>query len=163
VPNALDDAIATNIERHLRSTFEYTLDLTDAKHIMKGQDPLVAFLYDLKRGHCEYFAGAMTLLCQSLGMDARMVVGFKCDEYNDIGHYYTVRQSHAHAWVEVRTPTGWKTYDPTSSREAAQVATKSLCSGCATCSITSNSPTRNRSSPTTARAATTCSNRWKRR
>ena len=45
---------------------------------------MVAFLYDLKRGHCEYFAGAMALMCQSLGMQARVVTGFKCDEYNDV-------------------------------------------------------------------------------
>jgi hypothetical protein len=56
----------------------------------------------------------MTLLCQSLGLNARFVVGFKCDEYNDIGGYFIVRQSHAHAWVEVQTTEGWKTYDPTS-------------------------------------------------
>jgi len=65
----------------------------------------------------------MTMLCQSLGMDARMVVGLKCDEYNATpgADYYIVRQSHAHAWVEVRTPNGWETFDPTSSREAETV------------------------------------------
>ena len=31
--------------------------------------------------------------------------------------YYIVRQSHAHAWDEVATPQGWKTYDPTSAHE----------------------------------------------
>ncbi|HSV15163.1 MAG TPA: transglutaminase domain-containing protein, partial [Tepidisphaeraceae bacterium] len=88
--------------------------------IINGQDPIVAFLYDTKKGHCEYFAGAMTLLCQSLGIPARMVVGFKCDEYNDFGNYYNVRQSHAHAWVEVLTDSGgWQTFDPTSGHEAA--------------------------------------------
>jgi hypothetical protein len=62
----------------------------------------------------------MTLLCQSLGLQARMVVGFRCDDYNNIGHYYIVRQNHAHAWVEVKMPDGtWKTYDPTSGREYA--------------------------------------------
>jgi hypothetical protein len=79
---------------------------------------MVAFLYDFKKGHCEYFAGAMTLMCQSLGMDARLVIGFKCDDYNEYGHFYTIRQSQAHAWVEVRTPTGWKTFDPTSGNVA---------------------------------------------
>jgi hypothetical protein len=58
----------------------------------------------------------MTLLCQSLGMDARVVVGFKCDEYNPYSKTYIVRQSHAHAWVEVRTPRGWLSFDPTSGR-----------------------------------------------
>jgi hypothetical protein len=116
-PSPLDDEIATTIENHLRSTFAYTLDLTDAKRI-EGQDPMVAFLYDLKRGHCEYFAGAMTLLCQSLGMQARMVVGFKSDEFNPINKQFVIRQAHAHAWVEVLLPDGrWKTIDPTSGRD----------------------------------------------
>ncbi len=115
----LDEQIALNMERYLQSHFEYTLDLTDARKIMQGQDPMVAFLYDLKRGHCEYFAGAMTLMCQSLGMQARMVVGFKCDEFNTVGGFYEVRQSHAHAWVEVLCADHtWKTFDPTSGRES---------------------------------------------
>jgi len=114
----LDLPIATNIERYLRTNYLYTLDLTDAARAA-GADPMVAFLYDFKRGHCEYFAGAMTLLCQSLGMQARVVLGFKCDEYNDIGGYYVVRQSHAHAWVEVLGDDGfWHTFDPTGARSA---------------------------------------------
>jgi transglutaminase-like putative cysteine protease len=115
----LDADIADNIAKHLRSTFAYTLDLTDAGRD-PGKDPLTAFLYDMKRGHCEYFAGAMTLMCQSLGIPARMVVGFRCDEYNGTpgAQYYIVRQSHAHAWVEVRMPDNtWRTYDPTSGRD----------------------------------------------
>lgn len=118
-PHELDASIAEAIETHLQSQFSYTLDLTDARKIIEGQDPLVAFLYDLQRGHCEYFAGAMALMCQSFGMQARVVTGFKCDEYNDTpgASYFIVRQSHAHAWVEVRTPDGWRTYDPTSGNE----------------------------------------------
>lgn len=121
-PHPLDEQIAQAIETHLRTKFSYTLDLTDARKIIEGQDPLVAFLYDLKRGHCEYFAGAMALMCQSLGMQARVVTGFKCDEFNDTpgAGYYMVRQAHAHAWVEVRTPQGWKTYDPTSGNDAGR-------------------------------------------
>ena len=115
---ALDNEISTRIEQYLRTQYEYTLDLTDVSRI-SDQDPIVGFLTDFKRGHCEYFAGAMTLLCQSLGMQARMVVGFKCDDYNTLGGYYIVRQSHAHAWVEVRMPDGsWATFDPTGGRES---------------------------------------------
>jgi transglutaminase-like putative cysteine protease len=109
----LDGRIAQNIERYLKQNYKYTLDLTDVTTI-ENRDPMVAFLYDFKKGHCEYFAGAMTLLCQSLGMNARLVIGFKCDDYNEYGHFYTIRQSQAHAWVEVKTTTGWKSFDPTS-------------------------------------------------
>jgi len=113
----LDGKIAQNIERYLKQNYKYTLDLTDTERIA-GRDPMTAFLTDFKKGHCEYFAGAMTLMCQSLGMDARLVIGFKCDDYNEYGHFYTIRQSQAHAWVEVRTITGWKTFDPTSGNVA---------------------------------------------
>lgn len=123
----LDGPIAQHICDYLRENYRYTLDLTDARNLNNGKDPLLAFLTDFKKGHCEFFAGAMTILCQSLGMDARMVVGFKCDEFNDTpgAYYYIVRQSHAHAWVEVRTPAGWETFDPTSSRQADTVVAES--------------------------------------
>ena len=125
VATRYDEQIALNIEQHLRSTFTYTLDLTDARRI-EGQDPMVAFLYDLKRGHCEYFAGAMTLMLQSLEIPARMVIGFKCDEYNAIGGFYMVQQNHAHAWVECRTGDSpesvkWSIFDPTSGRDESTV------------------------------------------
>jgi transglutaminase-like putative cysteine protease len=118
----VDREIAANIERHLRTAFSYTLDLTSDKRD-NARDPVVQFLYDWKKGHCEYFASAMVLMCQSLGMQARMVTGFKCDEYDaNLGNYYVVRQSHAHAWVEVKTANGWQTFDPTSGNDAAGTA-----------------------------------------
>jgi protein-glutamine gamma-glutamyltransferase len=115
---ALDEQIARNIERHLQGNkFSYTLDLRDAERI-GDRDPMVAFLYDLKRGHCEYFAGAMTLMCQSLGLQARVVIGFKCDDFNGLTNSYQVRQNHAHAWVEVlNDKRQWITFDPTSGRD----------------------------------------------
>jgi transglutaminase-like putative cysteine protease len=114
----LDQQIAANIERHLRTTFGYTLDLTDQQRD-EARDPNEQFLVDWKKGHCEYFASSMVLMCQSLGMQARLVTGFKCDEYDpNPGQYYVVRQSHAHAWVEVRTAAGWQTFDPTSGNDA---------------------------------------------
>src|SRR5205823_1109259 len=53
-------------------------------------------------------------------MQARLVIGFKCDEFNTFdGGYYQIRQSHAHAWVEVLCADGlWKTFDPTSGRDS---------------------------------------------
>lgn len=122
-PNKLDATIAANIERYLKTNYRYTLDLTDTVR-RPGKDPIVQFLLETKRGHCEYFAGAMVLMCQSLGMDARVVTGYRCDEYNALIGRYVVRQSDAHAWVEVRTGEAelWQPFDPTSSRQADEVA-----------------------------------------
>jgi transglutaminase-like putative cysteine protease len=116
--DASNEEIARRIEHHLRTNFQYTLDLTDSRKMFAGSDPVVAFLTKVKKGHCEYFASGMALMCQSLNIPARIVVGFKCDEYNTISGQYIIRQSHAHTWVEVLTPKGWMTFDPTSGREA---------------------------------------------
>ena len=118
----LDEQIAKNIEKYLRSNFSYTLDLT-AEYRDPFRDPVEQFLFDWKKGHCEYFASSMVLMCQSLGIPARLVTGFKvgggAEDYDaSMGHYYIVRQSHAHAWVEVYTPRGWQTFDPTSGNAA---------------------------------------------
>lgn len=126
---AVHEDIARSIEKHLQSTFGYTLDLTDVRSVDDDRDPLEAFLLDYKKGHCELFAGSMVLMCQSLGIQARVVTGFKCDEFNNTpgAGYFIVRQSHAHAWVEVLTPDGWVTFDPTSGND--QDATGRVASG----------------------------------
>ena len=121
-----NEKVARRIEQHLRSNFTYTLDLSDAAQDFTDSDPVVAFLTRVKRGHCRYFASAMTLMCQSVGIPARFVKGFKCDEYNPLGGYYIVRQSHAHAWVEVLTPRGWMTFDPTSGTGRPRTAAGGL-------------------------------------
>jgi transglutaminase-like putative cysteine protease len=113
-----DEEIARSIEQYFKANFEYTLDLTDVASLFEGRDPLAVFVSQTRRGHCQYFAGAMTLACQRLGLQARMVVGFNTDEYNSYSEVFQVRQSHAHAWVEVLTTAhGWVTFDPTSGRE----------------------------------------------
>lgn len=109
--------IAEKIEAYLLRNYSYALDLSDVK-AGRDEDRLMMFLTRTQRGHCEYFAGSMALLCQSLGIPARVVAGFKCDEYSSVGDYFIVRQAHAHAWVEVLTTNGWVRFDPTSGREA---------------------------------------------
>lgn len=64
-------------------------------------DPIEDFVTKHPQGHCEYFATALTLMLRSQKIPARMVVGYKCDEWNPEGGYYQVRQLHAHTWVEV--------------------------------------------------------------
>lgn len=64
-------------------------------------DPIEKFLVQRREGHCEYFATALALLLRHVGIPCRLVVGYKTDEWNDVGYYFTVRQLHAHTWVEV--------------------------------------------------------------
>jgi len=55
-----DDTIATNIQQYLRTNFTYTLDLTSDRDALLADEPMVVFLEKVKKGHCQYFAGAMS-------------------------------------------------------------------------------------------------------
>ena len=82
-----------------------------------GPDPVADFLFNVKAGHCEYFATAMAVMLRTRGVVARVVNGFLPGEYNEAAGAYTVRQSDAHSWVEVYFPEtrSWVTFDPTPS------------------------------------------------
>jgi len=106
--NEFDKAAA--IQRYLISHYSYTLDLSGPP----ADDPLANFLFVRRSGNCEYFASAMAVMLRSIGIPARYVTGFLPGEYNDVGGDYIVRESDAHAWVEVYFPDyDWITFDPT--------------------------------------------------
>lgn len=101
---------ARAIESYLRESYQYSLDLKAG-----GPDPLADFLFNVKQGHCEYFATAMAVMLRTQGMATRVVNGFLPGEYNEAAGAFTVRQSDAHSWVEVYFPqtNSWITFDPT--------------------------------------------------
>ncbi|MFK7960796.1 MAG: DUF3488 and DUF4129 domain-containing transglutaminase family protein [Phycisphaerales bacterium] len=109
--------VANAFQEHLTGgQFTYTLDRTDQRLPSSGaaSDPIVHFLTDSRAGHCEYFASAHAALCQSIGVHARMVLGFAASEFDPANDQYIVRANHAHAWTEVGMPGDtWVTYDPT--------------------------------------------------
>jgi hypothetical protein len=110
----VDARIASNMERYLRTQFDYSLDISaQAASLPRDRDPMAWFVSEGRRGHCEFFAGTMTLALQSVGIPARVVVGYRTSEYNPQIDRWNVRQSHAHAWVEALTSNGWQRYDPT--------------------------------------------------
>ena len=115
----LDLAVARRLAARLAERYEYSLDLSGAD---ASRDGVEDFLFHLRRGHCEYFASALTVMCQALGVRARLVTGFRSDE-RDPGGGFVVRQRDAHAWTEVAAPAGgWTTLDatPAASLEAAR-------------------------------------------
>jgi protein-glutamine gamma-glutamyltransferase len=106
--NEFDKAAA--VERYLRTSYQYTLELPTSQ----PADPIANFLFERKRGHCEYFASAMAVMLRTIGIPSRVVNGFRSDEFNDLTDNYVVRAKDAHAWVEVYFPGyGWQTFDPT--------------------------------------------------
>jgi len=77
------------------------------------------FLFEGKKGYCSYFAFSMTLLLRSLGLPARIAVGFATNPADAVMGFTPVRAFQAHAWVEVPFgPYGWLEFDPTSDTPA---------------------------------------------
>ena len=106
--------IARIFESELSSDrFRYTLDLGSFIRT-EDRDPIDLFLNEYHFGHCEYFASGLCALCQSVGVDARIVVGYLASEFDKSSQRYIVRESDGHAWVEVRTGDHqWTMIDPT--------------------------------------------------
>lgn len=101
---------ASVLRDHLRLNYDYSLEMTMPR---EGQDPIEMFLFDTRRGHCEYFASALVAMCQSVGIPARIVAGYMATEHSPLTGQYTVRESNAHAWAEVWVGPGrWLTMDP---------------------------------------------------
>jgi transglutaminase-like putative cysteine protease len=107
-PSNYDKAAA--VEQYLSTHFGYTLELPPSL----PQDPLANFLFERKKGHCEYFATSMAVMLRSLRIPSRIVTGFRGGEFNDLTGQYVVRASDAHSWVEAYFPgSGWISFDPT--------------------------------------------------
>jgi transglutaminase-like putative cysteine protease len=99
------------IHDYLKDNFYYSL----TPGLAADGDQLSHFLYSSKKGYCSYFAFSMALLCRSLGIPARVAVGFYVDPDTEVLNFYEVRAYQAHAWVEVFFGDyGWIEFDPSS-------------------------------------------------
>lgn len=121
----MDDRLAAfAIRSFLHNNYRYTLDLAEPQG---NQDPIEWFLVDEQAGHCEYFASAMAVMCRSVGVQARVVTGYVAVEFNPASLHYVVRESNAHAWVEVELSKGiWREMDPTPPSDLQQIHAPAL-------------------------------------
>lgn len=104
------EEIAGAIEKRLREGYRYDLSSPSGG----ATDPLDHFLFESKRGHCEFYSTAMAILLRVRGVPSRNVTGFVGGTYNRFGDFYAVRQGDAHSWVEAYLPErGWTRFDPT--------------------------------------------------
>lgn len=71
------------------------------------------FICEVKTGHCQLFASAMTLMLRSQGIPSRVVKGYRGGDWSPQDGAYFVTNSMAHLWVEVYFPdVGWAPFDP---------------------------------------------------
>ena len=113
---------ARTLNAFLSTRFRYTLAKPQTE-----REPLEEFLFVRRSGNCEYFAAAMAAMLRTLGVPARVIGGFQRGEWNPYGHYFMVRMSDAHAWVEAHFDgVGWVTFDPSPRVAAEPLARPSL-------------------------------------
>ena len=107
------------IEAYLARRYEYQIESPIAP---PGQDAVDHFLFETDVGYCEQFASATVMMMRTLGVPARVVVGYTPGTRNPFTGLYEVKASDAHAWVEVYFPRlGWYEFDPTFDIPPAQV------------------------------------------
>lgn len=106
---AFDQAVA--LQDHFTgpgTAFRYSLQTAPGA----GDDALVEFLTVGRTGYCEQYASAMAVMLRTLGVPARVAVGFTGGV--EVDGYRSISTSDAHAWVEAWLPgAGWTTFDPT--------------------------------------------------
>jgi len=117
------------ITDYLRKNIEYneTIPLPPA-----SQDPIDWLLFDHRQGFCNYYASAEVIMLRSLGIPARLAVGYAQGERHVLRRdipgepqsrspsvdIYVVRQRDLHSWPEVYFPgIGWVEFEPTVSQD----------------------------------------------
>ena len=103
-----------DITHYLRTTIDYSRTLPEPP---PGVDPIEWFLLDEKRGFCNYYATAQVLMLRSVGIPARLAVGYAQGDYDPATSTHTVLARDSHAWPEVYFPGyGWIIFEPTASQ-----------------------------------------------
>ncbi len=101
------------VTQYLRANFEYQPVIQAPP---RKADPVDWFLFEYKKGFCNYFASAEVLLLRIAGVPARLAVGYAHRSSSELMEGFTLQRNESHAWPEVYFPGyGWIPFEPTAS------------------------------------------------
>jgi hypothetical protein len=136
VPEELSEQLATLVDQiteYDQTAYEKTMAVTnflrseiEYQEIIitppENEDPIEWFLFYYRKGFCNYYATAEVLMLRSIGIPARLAMGYSQGVYveqptsNDTNEY-SVYQRDSHAWPEVYfSEIGWVEFEPTTSQ-----------------------------------------------
>jgi transglutaminase-like putative cysteine protease len=102
--------IANALQAHFNDTAEFTYNLNAT--VGPGLDGFAQFLRD-RQGYCEQFASTMVAMLRTMGIPARVAIGFTAGTQRD-SETSVITNQNAHAWPEVWFATaGWVRFEPT--------------------------------------------------
>ncbi len=105
---------AAAIEQYLRSEITYNEKIEAPPPGVEKVDYIV---FEVKEAYCDYYASSMIVMLRSLGIPARLAVGFAQGQFDPDRDVYHVINADAHSWVEVYFPTyGWIEFEPTAAQ-----------------------------------------------
>lgn len=115
--NSLDSTYdkALFLGQYLKQNYQLKQDLP---LLDKGEDLAEAFLLKHKGGYRDHFSTTLTVMLRSIGIPARLVVGYAPGQFNPFTGLYIVRNTDAYAMTEMFIPKfGWFTIDPIPGHE----------------------------------------------
>ncbi len=102
------------LESYLRSNYSYNVNI----HRPSDEEGVAWFLFDNPNhdGFCNYFSSAMTVMARSLGIPARVAVGYTHGTYDTKHKENIIRGTDAHSWTQVYfAGYGWINFEPSAS------------------------------------------------
>ncbi len=121
----LTDGLATPYDKasavtdYLRREIKYSPSIAPPP---PGIDPLDWFLFTWKSGYCNYYATVEIMMLRSVGIPARMAVGYaegarESNPSTGQAGSFTVRGRDSHAWPQIYFPAiGWVDFEPTAGQ-----------------------------------------------
>ncbi|MDY7101372.1 MAG: DUF3488 and transglutaminase-like domain-containing protein [Actinomycetota bacterium] len=114
---------ADALQRYFRDPSRFTYDTNVPQG--HGGDRVEDFLFPegggVSIGYCEQFSSSFAAMARTLGLPARVAVGYTTGELlPEDPNTYVVKGKHSHAWPEVYfSGVGWVAFEPTPGRGAA--------------------------------------------
>jgi len=101
------------LETYLRNNYTYDSKITAPP---SGTEAASWFLFQSRRGYCNYFATAMALLARELGIPARVAAGYTNGTLNDKTGNWDINGTDAHAWTQIYfAGYGWINFEPSAT------------------------------------------------